>query len=142
MDPLCKFAYVWGIIATITDMSYTAFVVPLSLAFNESLGIDVYSILDILGSAIYVLDWCFNFHIGFMVRWDQESVTITDGREVARFYMKKGTFWIDCLAIIPIFVQIVLIGIGAQNTYAVKIFMLMKLLRLLRVGHLISVRRC
>ncbi len=34
-DPLSRLAFIWGTIATMTDMTYTAFVVPLSLAFCD-----------------------------------------------------------------------------------------------------------
>ncbi len=34
-DPLSRWAYLWGTVATVTDMTFTAFIVPLSVAFND-----------------------------------------------------------------------------------------------------------
>ena len=142
MDPLGKFPTFWGVVTTMTDLSYTAFVVPLSLAFSDSIGINAYFVLDYIGSAVYILDLFLEFHIGFLIRWDASSLTIIDGKRVAWNYFRHGTFWIDFIAVLPIFAQIALKIMADENDVAskdvVRIFLLFKLLRLLRVVHLVA----
>jgi hypothetical protein len=52
MEPIHKFATVWGHTNTITDMTYTSFIVPLSLAFNSLYSMNFWTILDIIGSEL------------------------------------------------------------------------------------------
>lgn len=87
------------------------------------------------------MDLIVEFHIGFLVRWDMESVTITDGKAVAKRYILRGTFFIDLLAFSPFILQIVFLGSSStsSNRSAAQILMLLRLLRLLRVVNLIMV---
>ena len=139
LDPRSLLATIWAYVTTITDMTYTSFVVPLSLAFNDYSTLNAWTILDLIGSSIFVLDLFIEFHIGFMIRWDSESVIIMDGREVAKSYIKYGTFVIDFLASLPIIVQILLVSDPSfqSNGSLVKLLQLLRLLRLLRVIRLI-----
>jgi CRP-like cAMP-binding protein len=139
-DPCSKFANIWGSIATLNDFTYTAFVVPLSLAFNDYTSPNVYWYLDLLGSIIYILDLIIEFHVGFVVRWDASSVTITDGMQVAKNYMRNGTFWIDAIACLPIIGQIIIAATSGDrmSSASVRSILLLKLLRLGRVIRLIA----
>jgi len=99
----------------------------------------VYNVLDFIGGGIYLFDMFFQFHVGFMIRWQQETVTITDGIEIAKKYIRKGTFVIDFLAVLPLFVQIVMVSAGSFTSQAVQLILLIKLLRLLRVINMLKV---
>ena len=140
IDPLSRFATIWGTITTGVDLVYTAFLVPLSLAFNDYTTINMYWVYDFIGSAVYLLDILIEFHMGFQVRWDSSSLTITDGRLVAWNYFRHGTFWIDFIAALPLIGQLVLVftNEGQMSNQAVRLILLLKLLRLLRVVNLIS----
>jgi len=167
IDPSSRLANFWGYTNTITDMTYTSFIVPLSMAFNDYSKVNAWSIMDLIGSAfllvqsrlgaygllliyetvyitgcIYIIDLLMQFHIGFLVRWDMEHVTITDGIEVARRYIMRGTFGIDFLASLPIILQIMFMADSDldENQSAVRLIQLIRLLRLLRVVNLIMVR--
>ncbi|KAG7667543.1 hypothetical protein Ndes2526B_g07503 [Nannochloris sp. 'desiccata'] len=139
-DPCSSFANIWGSIATFNDFSYTAFVVPLSLAFNDLSTVNAYWYLDFIGSVVYILDLLIEFHVGFIVRWDSSSVTITDGIQVAKNYMRNGTFWIDFIACLPFFGQIAITASTGErsSSAAVRSILLLKLLRLGRVVRLIA----
>lgn len=64
VDPRSWFASLWQVITTTTDMTYTAFIVPLSLAFgNVTNLLDVYTLLDLVGSKC----WLF-FHAACLIR--------------------------------------------------------------------------
>ena len=109
------------------------------MAFNDYSRINFWTILDLIGSCIYVMDLVAEFHIGFMVRWDNETVTILDGWEVIKYYTRKSTFFVDFFASLPIILQIMFIidpNYG-NNATAVRLLQLLRLLRLLRVGTLI-----
>lgn len=62
-------------------MTYTSFVVPCISgvqALNDHSMIHAWTILDLIGSSIFVLDFFIEFHIDCMIRWDSESVIIMD----------------------------------------------------------------
>ncbi|KAI8104744.1 hypothetical protein M9434_003297 [Picochlorum sp. BPE23] len=139
IDPASRLATFWGYTNTITDMTYTSFIVPLSMAFNDYSRVNAWSIMDLIGSCIYIIDLLMQFHIGFMVRWDMEHVTITDGIAVAKRYILNGTFAIDFLASLPIILQVMFMADSDldENQSAVRLIQLIRLLRLLRVVNLI-----
>ncbi len=139
IDPTSRLASFWAYVNTITDMTYTSFIVPLSMAFNDYTKVNTWTILDLIGSGVFVLDIFMEFHIGFMVRWDTENVTILDGLEVAKFYVLEGSFVVDFLASIPVILQIMFIADSTygSNSSAVRLLQLLRLLRLLRVINLI-----
>jgi len=141
IDPLSLPANIWGSIVLFIDLVYTAFLVPLSLAFNQSLGVNAYTIFDIIGSSVYICGILFDFHIGFIVKWDAASVVITDGWEVAKHYVRYGTFVIDVIAALPIILQIlfVIFRSFSYNQEAIRLLLILKLLRLLRVVHILKV---
>eukprot|EP00889_Picochlorum_renovo_P001915 jgi/Picre1/28945/NNA_004339.t1 len=87
----------------------------------------------------YCLSLILPFHIGFMVRWDMEHVTITDGIAVAKRYILHGTFAIDFLASLPVILQVMFMADSDldENQSAVRLIQLIRLLRLLRVVNLI-----
>lgn len=49
LDPLGRAALVWGQITTAVDLTYTAFLVPLSMAFGKLDVLDAYSLMDFCG---------------------------------------------------------------------------------------------
>lgn len=139
IDPTSRLASIWTYVNTITDMTYTSFIVPLSMAFNDYTRVNGWTVLDLIGSGVFILDIFMEFHIGFMVRWGTENVTILDGLEVAKYYMLQGTFVIDFFASLPVVLQIMFIVDPAygENSSAVRLLQLLRLLRLLRVVNLI-----
>ena len=139
IDPTSRLATFWAYVNTITDMTYTSFIVPLSMAFNDYTKVNAWTVLDLIGSGIFILDIFMEFHIGFMVRWDTENVTILDGLEVAKFYVFQGSFLVDFFASIPVILQVMFIADPAygENSNAVRLLQLLRLLRLLRVINLI-----
>ena len=45
----------------------------------------------------YTLDLIFNFHVGFIGKFNTQKTLVMDGRAIARFYVTKGTFAVDCI---------------------------------------------
>ena len=52
---------------------------------------------QILGYAgfFYTLDLIFNFHVGFIGKYNTQKTLVMDGRAIARYYVTKGTFVVD-----------------------------------------------
>jgi len=139
LSPTSRTAIVWSAISALTDISYTAYIVPLSIAFGGYIyeGLDAFFGMDMFGNVVYFLDIMFGFHVGYAVQWDLQSVVITDGPSVAKRYIKSGGFWIDFIAFIPALAQIV-IAATQESTAVAKLVALLRLLRLVRVVRIIS----
>ncbi|EFN56495.1 hypothetical protein CHLNCDRAFT_144089 [Chlorella variabilis] len=77
LSPVSLPASIWYGITNFLDLTYTAFVVALSLAFNNNQGFDTswLGIMDIIGSIIYVADLIMGFHIGVVAKWEGRAVT-------------------------------------------------------------------
>lgn len=137
LSPLSKVAIAWSLFSSLMDLTYTAYVVPLSLAFNTSYTIfSAYTIIDAIGSITYFIDIIMGFITGFAVRWDFQTLILLDGPTVAKYYMKHGSFIIDTLALLPAIVQIILASTEAEIVWA-RAVALLKLLRVARVWKLL-----
>lgn len=54
--------------------------------------------MDVVGTAFYVADMCLNFSVGFVVQYDVQRALVMEGRKVAAFYIRHGTFVVDFIA--------------------------------------------
>lgn len=43
----------------------------------------------------YTVDLIFNFHVGFIGKFNTQKTLVMDGRAIARYYVTKGTFVVD-----------------------------------------------
>ncbi|GAB4819385.1 hypothetical protein N2152v2_006431 [Parachlorella kessleri] len=142
-SPVGRVARWWSVLTTLLDLTYTAFLVPLSVAFLTQ-DWDVHSRLnflvvsDLIGNIVYLADLLMGFLLGFVVLWDARWVPITDGRLVAWFYLQHGMLIINAVAVLPLFVQIVTVAIGDSGKHVVKLVFLLRLLRLVRVVMIIK----
>ena len=41
------------------------------------------------------MDMIFNFHVGFIGKFNTQKTLVMDGRAIARYYVTKGTFVVD-----------------------------------------------
>ena len=41
------------------------------------------------------MDLVFNFHVGFIGKYNTQKTLVMDGRAIARYYVTKGTFVVD-----------------------------------------------
>jgi hypothetical protein len=138
-DPLSRFALFWGVLTTVLDLTYTAFVVPLSIAFNVSYNVAAYNVMDAIGNSFYLLDVVVQFQVGFIARWDTCRATVLDGPAAARFYVRHGTFFVDVLALLPSVVHYSMVfSEGVDASHAAHAVNLVKLCRLARVFRLLG----
>ncbi len=47
--------------------------------------------------AFYTLDLVFNFHVGFIGKFNGQKTLVMDGHAIARYYVTKGTFVVDLI---------------------------------------------
>ncbi|KAL4433441.1 hypothetical protein ABPG77_010294 [Micractinium sp. CCAP 211/92] len=139
LSPLCLFYRIWLAVTNLTDLTYTAFVVSLSIAFNQvgGFGDGWLDVLDFMGSVVYFADILLGFHTGVVARWDTRAVVVRDGRQAALFYMWHGTFVVDFFASLPALAQIA-IRVSGTDTHKLRLLYLLRLLRLLRVIRLLK----
>ncbi len=138
-DPLSRFALFWGVATTVMDLTYTSFIVPLSIAFNSGYSITAFNVLDAIGNTLYLVDVVVEFQVGFIARWDTQRATVLDGPAAARFYIRHGTFWVDIAALVPSVVHYsLLFNDGADGGDAARVVSLVKLFRLARVFRLLG----
>ncbi|KAI3437808.1 hypothetical protein D9Q98_000255 [Chlorella vulgaris] len=140
ISPFSRLAYVWAAITAVTDMTYTAFIVALSVGFNHAREVQDFSwlgIADLIGSSIYVLDIFAGFHIGFVANWGARAIVVLDARTVAGYYIRTGTFVVDCIATIPSVIQLAVLFTDYDG-HLLRMLYTLRLLRLIRVIHLLS----
>ncbi len=86
----------------ILDLSYTAFLVPIIIAFsNDLLQWQWLNIVDVVGGSLYMVDVMMGFTIGVRVRWRQQEALILDGVLVAEYYLCKSSALGDMIAALP-----------------------------------------
>lgn len=137
-SPLSLGVACWSIFSNLVDMTYTAFIVALSVGFNHSAG-EQHSWLsgcDWFGSAVYILDIVVNFNTGIVVTWGSRAVVVRDARTCAWYYIRHGTFVVDFVATIPFVVQVAVACTGYSG-HLLRIVYTLRLLRLLRVARLL-----
>jgi hypothetical protein len=131
-------------LANVTDLTYTAFVVALSVAFNDNgMSMDAgagtcwLTIADLVGSIIYLIDLWMGFQLGIIARWEGRAVVVQNWAASARFYTRCGTFWTDMLACLPIFAQVAVATTGS-SAQLLRLIATLRLLRLIRVVRLLA----
>ncbi|RMZ52856.1 hypothetical protein APUTEX25_000975 [Auxenochlorella protothecoides] len=142
IDPDDAFFRGWELFMTLIDLTYTAFLVPVSVAFDKVEGSGSFTwitYMDMVGSAIYVADMLLNFSSAFVVQWDLKHMLIMDGRHVASYYVLHGGFLVDLVATLPIIPEVIIAASPSANAPGLKAIYALRLLRLVRVVRLLKV---
>lgn len=114
---------------------YNCISIPLEIAFPES--------GNSLGSTIVdnAIDICFALDIicNFLTTYINEKTGLEEieCKKISKNYVHQWRFWIDLAATIP-FEYIYIIFSGGSSDFNFSIFDLLKLIRLLRLGRIIS----
>ncbi|KAK9816960.1 hypothetical protein WJX72_007507 [[Myrmecia] bisecta] len=135
LNPFSKFAIAWYTLMCIVDATYSAFLVPLDLAFNESPQyLSWLSIIDFIAGALFWLDILVQFRTGFVVSYNLKRRLIMAPDLVAEFYLRHGTFWADLISALPVIAQVVVVATPSANrAYVLRVILVLRLLRLVRV---------
>ena len=117
---------------------YSWFAIPVQLSLNpEFTNHPAYIIVDALINAIFIIDVIINFRTTFIHKVTGEE--IIEQRKIAVEYIKTR-FFIDLIASIP-FDFIAGLFVSSGNASTLNIITLLKLVRVLRLGRLISVMK-
>ncbi|KAL4447902.1 hypothetical protein ABPG75_005121 [Micractinium tetrahymenae] len=130
----------WDGCMSLLDLTYTAYLVPLSVAFDNMEGAHFtwFNVVNIVGTALYVGDILMGFHTGFIAAYDVRRALVMEGPKVAHFYIWHGHFLTDAIATMPIIPEIVATSAHTDTT-AIKWLYMLRLLRLARVFRLLKV---
>lgn len=56
---------------------------------------------------MYCVNLAVSFQIGFVLEHDYKKRLLLDGLHVARFYILRGSFFIDGMAVLPVVYQVI-----------------------------------
>ncbi|GIL62146.1 hypothetical protein Vafri_16417 [Volvox africanus] len=142
IQPYNPFAVFWTTGILLLDLTYTAFWVPINVAFCTA----QYGKLpsgcttsDLVGGAFYLVNTLLSFQIGLVAINRVRKRTVVDGKLVALLYIRYGRFMVDVLASVP-FVYLVVVLAGQSHFRLNKGWVnCLSLLRLLRMARLLRI---
>jgi hypothetical protein len=106
LDPTTSSLHLaWTLLMLLVDATYSAFAVPLTLAFGaraHTLALAV----DLLAGLLFTANVFLGFHVCFVLQNGSRKRVVRDGRRVALIYLSTYTFWIDLLAVVPFLFQL------------------------------------
>ncbi|KAK9809148.1 hypothetical protein WJX72_010205 [[Myrmecia] bisecta] len=137
ISPYNRYYHVWSTLVLLVDLSYTAFVVPIGVGFSISdTRLTWAAVCDFAAGAVFGVDLFLGFQVGFVVTYNLRKKAIMDGRLIARYYIRKGTFLVDAISTIAWLAQIIVVILVAQGRGKGKVSDILQILRLLRVSRL------
>eukprot|EP01025_Chloroclados_australasicus_P065642 TRINITY_DN8943_c0_g2_i1.p1 TRINITY_DN8943_c0_g2~~TRINITY_DN8943_c0_g2_i1.p1 ORF type:complete len:656 (-),score=57.22 TRINITY_DN8943_c0_g2_i1:361-2328(-) len=141
ISPNHRFAIMWSLLTILLDTVYTAFALPIFIAFvnndNERSWEDF---IDLAAGFIFTVDFVLNFHMAYMVKYHGQLMEVRDGAIISYYYIFKGSFLVDIIMVATFFLQLVVIGLDdSEGAEVLKwILLFFRLLRLVRVVRLIK----
>jgi hypothetical protein len=106
MRPDSLIVHAWTLVITLVDLTYTAFLVPLSIAFDttkQGTTLTWLTITDIVGTSFYAVDMVMEFHTGFVAAYDIRRQLVLRRGFVAENYIRRGAFFVDFVCILYVF---------------------------------------
>jgi len=136
--PSSAFKIKWDIIVIILSI-WNSIEIPFEFAFPESFeGATTINAIDKVIDALFVFDILVNFRTMYVD--PKTDLMIEDPKKISKNYI-QGRFWIDLVASIPFEVFAVFLENDdgtAGNETTLKIFGMLKLVRLMRLGRMVS----
>ncbi|CAL8465088.1 g4623 [Coccomyxa elongata] len=143
ISPLSRCAKYWSTLILALDLVYTAFLIPVLVAFevpdtNWTWG----CIINLTAGTFYFVELCLNFHIGFIGKYGTQKRVIMDGKAVAWYYITQGQFFVDCITAVAWIAQIALIILTAKgvtiNAQAATLYQVIRIMRIIRFVSLMN----
>lgn len=141
LRPDSMVVHIWTLIITLIDLTYTAFLVPLSIAFDKIVpgsALSWLTITDIVGTGFYIVDMIMEFHIGFIAAYDIRRQLVMRRGFIAENYIRRGGFFIDVISILSLGPELAGALIDNASGQEYKILFFFRLIRLLRVFRLLG----
>jgi hypothetical protein len=102
----------WSTLVLLSDLTYSAFVVPISIGMWTSFYAPNWTtVCDFLFGAIFFTDIWMSLHIGFLATYNTRKLLVMNGRLVARHYLLSFSFFVDLCASTAWFAQIVMVAL-------------------------------
>ena len=92
--------------------------------------------LYVLAGCVYLLNMLLSFQIGVVLSNRYDKISTVDGKVSAKAYFLYGWFWLDFIAVVPLFY---LIGVIASQSPPTKVVVYVSLLRVLRMIRLLPI---
>jgi hypothetical protein len=133
----------WSCLVLLSDLTYSAFVVPISLGMWTSFYVFNWTtVCDFLFGCVFFVDMILGFHVGFIATYNSRKLLVMNGRIVARHYLRTFSFMVDSFASAAWLLQIALVIVyhtvpGANPNTALVIMEVIRLMRFLRVIRLL-----
>ncbi|BDA43662.1 Potassium voltage-gated channel subfamily H member 7 [Coccomyxa sp. Obi] len=148
LDPRdSKIVKVANIVVEWLDATYTAFKVPVGVAvYQDCRVLGIFTLCDILAGIILLVVVWIRFHTAKLECKKNEERIIPDGKTIAAEYIRRGTFVIDVVSLLPFFVQVILLIMAAADggsafkalTFAMPFLNALRLVRLLFVFSIVK----
>lgn len=122
-------------LTTLVDMTYTAFLVPISIAFDQSIAWNWLAICDLLAGAVFTTAIVVQLHTGVVVRYNLQRRVVMSGATVARLNVFHGTLLIDVASALPAWIEaLYFLGVSSVPTGNVlRVLLCLRWLRMLRL---------
>eukprot|EP00891_Asterochloris_glomerata_P007207 jgi/Astpho2/7207/Aster-x0763 len=136
MSPRHPLAVWQSIVLTILDGTYSAYVVPISIAFEVNLSVWSWvTMLDMIAMVLFTADILLLFHTGFVISYNLKKKLILSGPAVARYYIWHGSFIFDAISTVPLWMEFIILVAFNNNAppLLIKILVFLRLCRMLRL---------
>lgn len=136
LSPFSIYYCCWQYFMMAVDFTYTAFWVPYSVAFvlEDCAWNRPTAIVDFVAGWLFVLDVIVNLRVGYSIVHKLSRTVELDGWRAALFYVKRGTFCVDIVATVPVFLQTACLATHGYSldSFAQILTQVMRMLRLVR----------
>ncbi|CAI2365644.1 unnamed protein product [Moneuplotes crassus] len=134
VHPDSKFKAIWDLIVIIFSV-YNSVLIPYEFAYDHNSHI-ILDICDRIIDTAFIVDIFINFRT--MYRNSHTDELVKDGKKIAINYILYGRFGVDLVASMPLEVVVLIIP---SSTVDLRFLGMLKLVRLLRLGRLITLLR-
>jgi hypothetical protein len=131
LDPNSRFKMIWDLIVILFSV-YNSILIPYEFAYSLTSNI-MLDLLDRLIDIVFAIDIIINFRTAYTN--SKTGKLESDGKKIALKYVMNGRFGVDIIASLPL-EAISLINLGGEGS--LKFLGMLKLVRLLRLGRMIS----
>ena len=143
LSPFSIYYCVWQYFMMIVDFTYTAFWVPYSVVFvlEDCHWNSPTAVVDFLAGWAFVLDVIVNLRVGYVIVHNFSRTVELDWRRAGLFYILRGTFFVDALATIPVYMQTVCLATYGNDPFSSYGQILMQIMRMLRLVRFLKTLR-
>lgn len=138
-NPYSKLYWCWCTYVLLMDATYTAFVVPIAVAFDTSnVAWDWAGYLDFIAGCTFAIELFLGWNVAYVATHNLQKRVILKRRKIAQFYVFKGSFIFDLISTIIFVAQAVGYGIGLAGQSGGTVIQIIQIARALRLFRLLG----